>query len=376
MFRTLSLALLALGAASRVSAAVKTCNVLDYGAKADNSTDLGPALLAAWNKCVIPSSTHVATDTQLVVPAGNFLLRSNAVFDHAAYWNLRILGNIYLPYDPSLGGTMIEFDHCTNIVLSGNGAIYGNGYRYRPGGNLSLHPGRPRLIRFQSCDNCVITGVTLYDAPKFHVTIIGNNNVAHNMAIHATNIGETDGFDMSGNNNYVHDVVVENGDECVTVKTPTNGFVAENLVCINGAGSNIGSFGAGNKAVAVQNVVYRNVSVSNSDAGIMIKYFPDNSGYVRNITYNDFRFKAAAYPLYISAFWQGNGKDTGNLQISDVTYNNIVGTGTPTRPRVLLDCNAASPCKNIKFNGISVTNTVADKITHACGSGITGIPKC
>jgi rhamnogalacturonan hydrolase len=61
---------------------------------------------------------------------------------------------------------------------------------------------------------------------------------------------------MSGNNNYVHDVSVENGDECVTVKTPTDvcaglpfssvfsadplkGFVAENIECIYTAGCNI-----------------------------------------------------------------------------------------------------------------------------------------
>lgn len=29
----------------------KQCNVLDYGAKADKSTDLGPALVKAWNAC-------------------------------------------------------------------------------------------------------------------------------------------------------------------------------------------------------------------------------------------------------------------------------------------------------------------------------------
>lgn len=52
----------------------------------------------------------------------------------------------------------------------------------------------------------------------------------------ADHIGETDGFDMSGDNNYVHDVSVENGDECVTVKTPTNGFVAENIQCFYSAG--------------------------------------------------------------------------------------------------------------------------------------------
>lgn len=29
----------------------KVCNVLDYGAKADKSTDVGPALTKAWSAC-------------------------------------------------------------------------------------------------------------------------------------------------------------------------------------------------------------------------------------------------------------------------------------------------------------------------------------
>jgi hypothetical protein len=42
----------------------------------------------------------------------------------------------------------------------------------------------------------------------FHVTVIGNNNEVFNVVVDADIIGETDAFDMSGNNNYVHDVVV------------------------------------------------------------------------------------------------------------------------------------------------------------------------
>ncbi|KAJ7726842.1 pectin lyase-like protein [Mycena maculata] len=371
----LGLATLAL-TATPVTAFIE-CNVLNYGAVADNSTDLGPALTKAWTQCVIPQvTTTVATNVLLYVPAGNFLLASTVTFDDAANWNLHIAGNIYLPYNPALTGTMLTFENCQNILLNGPGAIFGNGYRYRPGGDLTLNPSRPRLIRFQNCNNCEITAVTLYDSPQFHVTIIGNNNVAHDMAIIASHVGETDGFDMSGNNNYVHDVSVENGDECVTVKTPTNGFVAERITCKWTAGCNIGSFGDDNTAVNVQNVVYTDVTISNSDAGIMIKAYPDNIGTVTNITYNDFTLSAAAYPIYISAFWAGNGVDTGKLSITDVTFNSIVGTGTPTRPAVLLDCNAATPCKNIVFNGVSLTNTISNKFTNACGSGVTGIPAC
>jgi len=352
------------------------CNVLSYGAVADNKTDLGPALLAAWNQCVIPQATSVATDTLLYVPSGNFLLKSTVTFNNAKNWNLHIAGNIYLPFDPNLTGTMLTFQNCNNIVLNGPGAIYGNGYRYRPGGNLSMYPSRPRLIRFQTCNNCEITGVHLYDAPMFHVTMIGDNNVAHDMAIIATNIGETDGFDMSGNNNYVHDVTVENGDECVTVKTPTNGFLAERITCRFTAGCNIGSFGSGATGVNVQNVVYRNVTISNSDAGVEFKSYPNCAGTVKNISYSDFTLSAAAYPIAINSFWMGDGVDTGTLSISDVTFTNFHGTGTPTRPAVLLDCNKATPCKNIKFSGISLTNAKANAFTNGCGSGLSGLPAC
>ncbi|KAJ6465762.1 pectin lyase-like protein [Mycena sanguinolenta] len=363
--------LFALTALVLPSAAFITCSVLSYGAVADNTTDLGPALTAAWNNCVIPQATTVATDVLLYVPAGNFLLKTNVVFNGAKNWNLHIAGNIYLPYDPSFSLCLLSYDpslrfNCENILLNGPGAIYGNGYRYRPGGNLSLNPSRPRLIRFQDCNNCEITSVTLYDAPQFHVTIIGNKLVLDSLHVLTRRLaGTTDGFDVSGNNNYVHDV------SCVTVKTPTNVCSSSFAICCN-----IGSFGAGNTAVDVRNVRYNNVTISNSDAGVMIKAYPDNVGTVTNISYTGFTFTAAAYPIDINAFWMGNGVDTGKLSITDVSFSNFVGTGTPTRPAVLLNCNKATPCKNIKFSGISITGAKANSFTNACGSGVTGIPAC
>ncbi|KAJ7271164.1 pectin lyase-like protein, partial [Mycena rebaudengoi] len=367
-------AVFALAALVLPSTAFITCNVLSYGAVADNTTDLGPALTAAWNGCVIPQATSVATDVLLLVPSGNFLLKTNVLFNHAANFNLHITGNIYLPYIPTLTGTMITFQNCNNIVLNGPGAIFGNGYRYRPGGDLSVHASRPRLLRFQDCNNCDISAVTLYDAPQFHVTIIGNNN-------YIFKIGTTDGFDVSGNNNYVHDVSVENGTylatlPCVTVKTPTNGFRGENIKCKFTSGCNIGSFGSANTAVNVQNVVYTNVTVSNSDAGIMLKAYPNNAGIVKNITYNGFTFVTIQSNLKSSFIRAGDGVDSGKLSITDVTFNNIAGTGTPTRPAVLLNCNKATPCKNIKFNNVNISGAKANSFTNACGTGLSGLPAC
>lgn len=107
----------------------------------------------------------------------------------------------------------------------------------------------------------------------------------------------------------MHDVSVENGDECVTVKAPTSGFAAENIQSFYSAGMvfpfrfapwvdrkhmpgcNIGSFGENAMGVSfvssrcdafrqglmpyllirVQNVYYRNVTQYRGDAGIFLK---------------------------------------------------------------------------------------------------------
>lgn len=101
---------LALLSFASVAWAVTTCNVLNYGAVANNATDLGPALLAAYSDCVESHVTTSAADTVLLVPSGNFLLESTVQFTEANYFTLTITGNIYLPFNPDLTGTMLTFD--------------------------------------------------------------------------------------------------------------------------------------------------------------------------------------------------------------------------------------------------------------------------
>jgi rhamnogalacturonan hydrolase len=53
-------------------------------------------------------------------------------------------------------------------------------------------------------------------------------------------------------------------------------------------GCNIGSFGSGTSGVSVENVFYSDVTISNSDAGVEFKSYPNCAGTVRNITYTGF----------------------------------------------------------------------------------------
>lgn len=355
----------------------KTCSVLDYGGKADNKTDLGPAVLSAYNNCVKGSNGNV-----LLIPSGLFLLNSNIALGGSSY-TMQIDGTITIAFNTALSGTMIQWSNCDSITLTGSGKILGQGSFWRPNNDLSKYPNRPRLLRFQNCNNCKISGVTLNNSPMFHLTVIGNNNVVSNMVVDADIIGETDAFDMSGNNNYVHNVVVTNGDECVTVKSPTDGFIAENIVCHYTAGCNIGSFGNGANTAAVQNVYYKNVTMYNSDAGAQIKTYPNNLGTVKNITYDSFTLSSVDYPIAIDLYWCPGTtcpSATGTLTISAVHFNNFKGTqATNSRPAVLLDCIPKYGCNDITFSSVSITalnGATHDSISNACGSGRSTVPAC
>ena len=80
------------------------CNVLDYGAVADNSTDLGPALTDAFKACI---------DGGLVyIPSGNYLLKRWVTLSGGSAWALQLDGIIYR--GGTAGGNMIYIEHASD----------------------------------------------------------------------------------------------------------------------------------------------------------------------------------------------------------------------------------------------------------------------
>ncbi|KAF8552768.1 pectin lyase-like protein [Imleria badia] len=288
---------LVLTVVSSVAYATTTWNVLNYGGAADNATDIAPAITKAYTDCGRGSTMTNPADTVLYVPPGTYALETYVTFEHADNFTIEIDGESHLAFNPSLRGNM---------------------------------PNRPRLLRFDYCNNVDISGVTLYNAPTLYVTIMGDNNVAHNMTIIADHIGETNEFD--------------NGDECVTVKAPTDGFVAENIQCLNSAG-------------IVRDVYYRNVTQLGEDGGIVLKSYPTASGIVKNATYVE--------------SWTPS---------QDVSFQGISGTGDST-DRPTIECaDIVFQDVNITKEGgaaprVSISNTCSGQFMHS-GSGLSNISAC
>lgn len=94
----------------------------------------------------------------------------------------------------------------------------------------------------------------LVDSPKFHLVFdFAENLEVYHITVRGADLGSYDGVDVVGTNYHVHDIEVTNRDECVSVKSPTNHALVENLLC-NQAGSGI-SIGSLNVSASIANVV-------------------------------------------------------------------------------------------------------------------------
>jgi rhamnogalacturonan hydrolase len=69
-------------------AAVKTCNIADYGAKADAKTDNGPAIQKAWNDCRTGGG-------EVYVPEGDYGLGTGLTLTSSTPMSFRLDGIIY-----------------------------------------------------------------------------------------------------------------------------------------------------------------------------------------------------------------------------------------------------------------------------------------
>lgn len=177
-------------------AAVKTCNVLDYGAKADLSTDLGAALVSAFTACKSGGLVYV--------PEGDYAMTTWATLDKGTAWALQLDGVIYR--NSTEGANMIMIEHATDFeMFSSNsaGAMQGLGYVFHADGTSTT----TRLLRLQNVESFSLHDIILVDAPAFHLVMDSvEDGEVYNLAIRGGNEGGLDGVDIMGSNVWIHDV--------------------------------------------------------------------------------------------------------------------------------------------------------------------------
>jgi rhamnogalacturonan hydrolase len=177
-------------------AAHKTCNVLNYGAVADQKTDIGPAIRSAWNACKSGGVVYI--------PSGNYALGSWVTLSGGQSTAIRMDGIIYRT--GTSGGNMIFIEHTSDFELfsaTSKGAVQGLGYEFHKQGSLS----GPRILRMYEVTDFSVHDLALVDSPSFHFSMdTCQNGEVYNMAIRGGNSGGLDGIDVWSSNIWVHDV--------------------------------------------------------------------------------------------------------------------------------------------------------------------------
>ncbi len=119
----------------------------------------------------------------------------------------------------------------------------------------------------------------------------------------------------------------------------------------------------------IANVLVKNITMVNAENGARIKAFGGSSsptsakgggnGYVRNITFQDFRCDNVKLPIVIDQCYETSSSTCASypskVLINDVHYINVTGTGTKSREVVTMVCSDI--CGNITASGTNLVGT-------------------
>ncbi|KAJ6020389.1 hypothetical protein N7540_005893 [Penicillium herquei] len=346
-------------------AAVKTCNVLDYGAVADNSTDVGQPIIDAFADC--------GSGGLIYVPEGNYSLQTWVSLSDGNAWALQIDGVLWRGASPAGQSYMLEISGGSDFELfSSNsaGAIQASGYLYHINGTYI----GPRVLHVDGVSDWSVHDFILVDSPMFHFVIEGgsSNGEVYNMAIRGGDSGGLDGIDVSAINVWIHDVTVTNKDECVTTKTGSKNLLIESIYCNISGGCAMGSLGAG---ANVSDITYRNIYTLSSNQMFMFKS-NGGSGEVKNVVLENFIGHNNAYSLDLDSFWSSmSAVDGDGVSYSNITFSNWKGDEEDgeTRPPIQVICPPEVPCTDITVQNVDIAAEAGGYIEYLCenayGSG-------
>jgi polygalacturonase len=173
--------------------------------------------------------------------------------------------------------------------------------------------------------------------------------------------------------------MIDCGDDNIAIKpavgrTPGDkNFLVQNCKFLHGHGMSVGSGTSG----GLENLVVRNCSFDQTDAGIRIKTLRGNGGLLQNVTYENLTMNAVKNPVYIIDWYPERNapKDPatekpeplGSLTPlnQNITIRNVTATNCPTAGTIRGLPEA--PVTNLTFSNVTISAKSGMKITFAKG---------
>ncbi|WPU96897.1 glycosyl hydrolase family 28 protein [Mucilaginibacter sabulilitoris] len=346
------IALLFVSIAFPCIALAKDYLVTDYGAIGNGSQLSTKYIQQAINVCNANGGGRV------VVPPGDFLTGTIYLKSHVELYldrGAKISGSRDHADYPEFAGErgLIFALKATDVGITGNGEINGNGDAFFKGDNT---PDRPFLVMIKKCSKVLVSGISLKNPAFWTFRLLYNDQVnVEGINIYAHVNFNNDGLDIDSKNVTISNCIIDTDDDALCFKSDSS-FICQNVTVSNCVlASNCNFIKMGTASVGG----FKNINVSNC--------------VLRRASESRFRFWERSVPGVTEPV---TGLAGIALEIVDggvmdgININNIVmdGVQTPLFIRLGSRSNATGAARNVMISNITA------KSVSRIASSITAIP--
>ncbi|CAL5042888.1 unnamed protein product [Urochloa decumbens] len=361
---------------------LSTFSVLDYGAVGDGTTDDTKAFAAAWSSACAAGASTVLVPVSYVFLVGPITFTGDSCVSNMVF---QLDGTILADEGSTAwrsGVVMqwLEFKNVRGLTIQGCGTVDGQGSHWWSGGSLAGEAkmvteekslgqnlkeldsdrvgtsNRPTAVRVFQSASITVTGITIRNSPRFHLTFDSCHGVeVHDVAVSSPGDSpNTDGIHLAGSVGVsIHHTTIACGDDCVSIQDGCSDVFIRSVHCGPGHGISIGGLGKGGASAAVSDVTVQDVTLNQTMTGVRIKTWQGGSGSVKNVRFSGVRVSAVKTPIVIDQYYCDHttcANQTSAVAVGGVAYQGVAGTYTE-RP-VYLACADAVPCAGIHLADI------------------------
>jgi polygalacturonase len=350
--QALALLSFAFSVASLAHASGTVCDVRAMGAAGDGRTKDTAAIQKAIDACAGPEggTVHFAAGTYLSAP-----------LDWKSHVRLQLDDGATLLGSPDMSDypvredapwrrvALLHADHATDISLTGEGTVDGNGLVWWTQQQADRRAGlkekpRPMLFDLTHSAKILIDGVTIQNSPQYNImAVLCDGLTVRNVKI--LNPGRTapntDGIDpISTSHVLIEHALIDTGDDNVAIKSglvergdpdvPSTDITIRDCDFRNGHGLSIGSETAG----GVRDVRVERVTFHGTRQGVRIKSARGRGNDVGNFTFRDITMSDVDVPIQITMYYTGGMQgDTAHPitahtpRFHDFTIENLTAAG-------------------------------------------------
>lgn len=311
-----------------------SCKANETDAKNTNKEDGGIKVITTDLQSKIDKCSQTGGGI-VSLPAGNYLcgtlyLKSNVTLNLEK--GAVLFGSRNIADYPEKGRrkALVFAENATNIAITGEGEINGNGDAFTQANNA---PDRPVLVQFFDCKDVIVNGIKMKNSGFWTFRFVRCDGVdIADIDIESHVNWNNDGFDIESRNVTIRNCTVNTDDDALCFKSEDPDFTVENIIvdsCRLASNCNYIKFGTasagGFRNVKVSNCVLTKCTSSNyrtwektvpgvtepitGIAGIALEVV--DGGFMENIHISDIEMNDVQTPVFIRL---------GRRKVSDLSY--------------------------------------------------------